>query len=244
MVAHRGASAYAPENTLAAIEEAARMGATWVEFDVRLAACGTPVLLHDATLDRTTTARGRLAGTTAEALARIDAGSRFNKAFAGEPVPTLEAVLDLATRLGLGLNVEIKADDAAEARRTAEGAGRVLATWPGELVVSSFEIAALEALRTSGLPLGLLKGRAVTADDLAFAESLGAWSLHAHHRAFASALVAAVAARGLVPVTYTVNDADRAAALWAMGVRSVITDRPDVLLEARSAVTSRSGTFG
>ena len=104
VVAHRGASAAAPENTLAAMRRAAEMGARWAECDVRLSADGVPVVIHDGTLDRTTDGRGALAAHTAAELARLDAGSWRDAAFAGEPVPTLAALLEEARRLGLGLN--------------------------------------------------------------------------------------------------------------------------------------------
>src|SRR5690606_3104315 len=101
VIAHRGASGYAPENTLAAVEAADRLDTTWVEVDVQRTADGELVLVHDTTLERTTDAEEvfpdrapwDVADFTAEEIARLDAGSWFGEEFAGEPVPTLGEAL-------------------------------------------------------------------------------------------------------------------------------------------------------
>ena len=231
VVAHRGASAAAPENTLAAFARAAEMGARWVECDVRLTADRVPVVIHDATLDRTTDGTGAVADRTVAAIARLDAGAWFARAFAGEPVPTLEATLDAATRHGLGLNVELKAEATAAARATAAGVAPLLAAWSGPLVVSSFAQSALAALAGAApsLRLGLLCRRA-SSQAIARARAVGAVSLHVERRAFDAAAVCRVEAAGLWPVAYTVNDTAVAARLWGLGVRTLITDRPADLL--------------
>src|SRR5258708_11793081 len=101
IIAHRGASAIAPENTLAAFRAAAVSGATWVEFDVSLTKDGRPVVFHDDLLDRTTDGTGLLAETPFEILTHLDAGSWFAPDFSGEMVPTLEE--DLVTHAGLAM---------------------------------------------------------------------------------------------------------------------------------------------
>jgi len=105
--AHRGASAHAPENTLAALEAAWRAGATLAEIDVRLTRDGHVVLMHDPTVDRTTTGRGHVKDLTLEALRALDAGGWFGPQFRGERVPTLREVVDWA-RGKLVLLVELK----------------------------------------------------------------------------------------------------------------------------------------
>lgn len=94
IIAHRGYSARAPENTIAALDLALDRGATAVEFDLHTAGDGTPVLLHDETLNRTTNGRGHVTERTAEQLATLDAGRWFHRDFRGEPLPTLAAALD------------------------------------------------------------------------------------------------------------------------------------------------------
>ena len=108
VVGHRGAAAYAPENTLESFREAKRRGAAWVEIDVKLAGDGTPILMHDASLKRTLGV-DRLASDLPWAeISRLDAGSWFGAPFAGEPVPSFEQAIACLVELGLGANVEIK----------------------------------------------------------------------------------------------------------------------------------------
>jgi glycerophosphoryl diester phosphodiesterase len=103
---HRGASRYAPENTLEALAKAAALGADFVEFDVHTTRDGTFVLVHDRTLDRTTSGKGPVRDRAADEIAALDAGSWFGRPFAGEKVPTLDAFLDAAK----GLKVELYFD--------------------------------------------------------------------------------------------------------------------------------------
>jgi len=104
--AHRGASAYAPENTLAAFRLAKEQGAPAIEFDVKLSADGVPVIHHDPSLERTTNGSGPLSRQPLKELQKLDAGSWFGASFAGEPLPSLE---DLFQTLGgqLFMNIEL-----------------------------------------------------------------------------------------------------------------------------------------
>ena len=109
--AHRGMSALAPENTLAAFALCAEHGVRWFELDVDVLADGTVVVVHDTTLDRTTDRGGAYHGLSAADLAGIDCGSWFSAAFAGEPLPTLPQVVALMNESGLNANVELKSTD-------------------------------------------------------------------------------------------------------------------------------------
>jgi glycerophosphoryl diester phosphodiesterase len=104
--AHRGASAYAPENTLAAFELALRQGADAIELDVKLSADGHVVVIHDPTVDRTTGARGRVKDMSLADLRSLDAGSFFSANFRGEKIPTLEEVFEAVGRRAF-INVEL-----------------------------------------------------------------------------------------------------------------------------------------
>ncbi|NDJ84429.1 MAG: glycerophosphodiester phosphodiesterase [Chloroflexi bacterium] len=95
IIAHRGASAYAPENTLAALHDAIQREATWLEVDVRQTADQIPVLLHDRSVNRTTDGVGTVDKLTLDHLQQLDAGSHFSRTFSGEHIPTLSAVLQL-----------------------------------------------------------------------------------------------------------------------------------------------------
>ena len=108
-IAHRGASAVAPENTLAAFEKAEALGADGVELDVRLCADGVPVVIHDASVDRTTGGSGRVADMPLTQLKELDAGSWFGPAFSKEPIPTLTETLETVGGK-LILNIELKGE--------------------------------------------------------------------------------------------------------------------------------------
>lgn len=158
VVAHRGASSLAPENTIAAQEIARRSGADFIENDVRLSQDGVPHLMHDATVDRTTDSTGPIATLSSAQLRALDAGSWFAPVFAGARVPTLtEQLADLRTRGG-NLLLEIKrADDIQQVAaiidivRVQEMTDRVL--------IQSFDPQHLRWVRTLApdLPLGLLR---------------------------------------------------------------------------------------
>jgi glycerophosphoryl diester phosphodiesterase len=234
VVAHRGASATSPENTVAALRAAAAAGARWAEIDARLTACGALVVIHDARLERTTNGAGEVRRTALRDIERLDAGAWFAPTFAGEPVPTLIQALDAAASLDLGLNVELKAESDDAARATGAAAGRLLASGAGPTVISSFAREALIAAKAAApdLPHALLVGRAIDPDDLDFAEHIGAAGLHADRRAFTKASLGRIVATPLWTAAYTVNEPAEARRLWALGVRSVITDRPEALLAA------------
>lgn len=239
VIGHRGAAASAPENTLASFRRAAAEGARWVEFDVQLTSDGVPVVFHDASLERTTDGGGRLDRTPLPALKRMDAGSWFDPAFAGERVPTLEETLILLVRMGLGANIEVKARGA----RAAETARRAVATarevWPAAApapLFSSFAPTALAAVREAApdWPRGLLRSR-LTPAALSAARWLGCASLHLDHRYLEAHQVRKTREAGLVPVAWTVNDTARARRLWDWGVAAVITDTPGRLAEVSPA---------
>ncbi|MGE5117211.1 MAG: glycerophosphodiester phosphodiesterase family protein, partial [Betaproteobacteria bacterium] len=151
-IAHRGAGRLAPENTLAAFRLGAGFGYRAFECDVKLSRDGVPFLLHDATLERTTSGRGSAGDLTLAELQRLDAGAWLGAAWAGEAPPTLEAIARYVLANGFALDLEIKPtlgqDDetghvvAAEAARLWDGA-------PLPPLLSSFRPAALAAARAT-----------------------------------------------------------------------------------------------
>lgn len=234
IVAHRGASRAAPENTLAAFRLAADQGARWIEFDVSLIGDGTPVILHDATLERCTDHRGPLARLAADDLAAIDAGGWFGPDFAAEPLPTLVATLDLIAGLGLSANLEMKPhDDPPEAMAEAVEAALAARPWSGaRILVSSFDLAALEALRRRmpQQPIAVLYEAPPTDWPARLAE-LQAGSLHIRHRHLTAELLATAAAEGIAVRVYTVNDPALMAPFRDAGLTGVITDHPPLFLD-------------
>ena len=110
VVAHRGASGHAPENTLAAFRRAVELGARFIETDLQLSRDARFVAIHDDTLDRTTTGRGAVKDFTLPELRELDAGSWFAPKFAGERIPTLKEVLEFARKADVALFLEVKAE--------------------------------------------------------------------------------------------------------------------------------------
>ncbi len=239
IIAHRGASARAPENTLAAIRLAAAEGARWVEVDVKLSRDGVCILMHDDLLRRTTNGRGEVAQYDIDELARLDAGSWFNRRFAGERIPTLVETLELCLALDLDINLEIKPCPG----RQHETAIRMVETlqrhWPAGRpwpLISSFAVASLEEVRLHApeMPRGLLIGRPTKrARDML--DRLDCVTLHCDAKRVSRELVSKLAATGRPVLCYTVNDPHRARRLLEMGVASIITDRPADLQSALGA---------
>lgn len=236
VIGHRGAAASAPENTLAAFSSARALGVRWVEFDVRLTADEVPILLHDARLERTTDGHGRAAALPLAAIRRLDAGGWFAPGFAGERVPTLEEALAHLGELGLGANVEVKAER-GRARRTGVQVAALLArAWPSSApppIVSSFLPQALLAVRETApeLACGILFHE-IPRNWLALTRRLGCVSVHADQRFLAPAIVAEVRRLGYSLLAYTVNDAGRACSLFDWGVTAVFSDLPETILAA------------
>lgn len=227
--AHRGGGILAPENTLAAMKKGREVGYRAVEFDVKLSADGVAVLMHDATLGRTTSGSGRVEDLTYDQLAREDAGSWHGPAFAGERIPRFTEVAQWLIANEMAANVEIKPCTGREAE-TGQLVGCLCRDlWLGQPVqplVSSFSPEALAAARSAapGLTMGLL----VTDFDeshLQMVEQLDCASLHCHHGAVDQALIDALHSRGMRVLVYTVNDLARAEALIWMGVDGLFTDR-------------------
>jgi glycerophosphoryl diester phosphodiesterase len=234
VVGHRGAAASAPENTLAGLRRAHRLGVGWVEFDVKLAADGVPLLMHDALLERTTDGKGAVADLPFAAIRALDAGAWFGPEFAGERVPSFHEALDLLLSHGMAANVEIKPCPGHE-RRTGEAVAKVLLErWPADRdppLLSSFSEDALDAARAAApaLPRGLLV-KEPPADWRARLERLGCVTFHCSHRALDAATVAAVRGAGYPMLAYTVNDAVRARTLFGWGVDCICSDRPEEIL--------------
>jgi glycerophosphoryl diester phosphodiesterase len=233
LIGHRGAAAAAPENTLISLRTARRLGARWVEFDVKLTRDGVPVLLHDDRLDRATSGRGRVRDLTLDALQALDAGAWFGPGFAGERVPTFATALALCAELGLGINVEIKPCP-GRAEETARRVIEILqAHWPAAAptpLISSFEhrCLAVAAELAPELPRGYLCNR-IPKDWLAELARYGCATLNANARWITGRQIAGVVAAGVPLLLYTVNDPTRARALRAAGVSALFTDRVDAV---------------
>jgi glycerophosphoryl diester phosphodiesterase len=228
IIAHRCGGALAPENTLAGLHLAARLGCRGVEFDAMLAADGIPVLIHDETLERTTSGLGRVAEISSTQLVQLDAGGRHHPAFAVEPVPTLDEALRLCAALGLWANVEIKPSPGQEAA-TGRAIARQAAAATGNLVLSSFSPKALRAAAEEApqLPRAMLV-EAIPADWRERMAESGALALHSAARALTTETREAVLEGGFPLACYTLNCREEGERLFALGISAIFTDRPDL----------------
>jgi glycerophosphoryl diester phosphodiesterase len=202
-----------------------------VEFDVKLAADGVAFLLHDATLERTTSGRGRADALPWRELSLLDAGAWHSAEYAGEPVPTLAAVAHWARAHGVACNIEIKPTPGRERETGAAVAIDAATLWRDAEVaplLSSFSEEALAAARQAvpALPRALLLDRLATdwQDRLA---QLGCVALDANHKALSAEIVALARAAGYRVLCYTPNDAERVDTLAGWGVDGLITDAVD-----------------
>ena len=230
ILAHRGGGSLAPENTLGAIRLGASLGFKGVEFDVMLASCATPVLIHDETLERTTNGRGAVAATPYSTLATLNAGN-------GEPVPSFEQAARLCRELGVWANVEIKPARGYE-RATGEAVAKMAEElWRGAdlpPLLSSFSSEALERARdvAPALPRGFLVGK-IPRDWEAHLRKLQCVALHCDYKHLSREMAAQVRAAGYALLVYTVNEPADAQRLLDWGVDCIVTDaldrvRPDL----------------
>ena len=223
--AHRGGGSLAPENTLAGIRLAARLGFKAVEFDVMLSGDGTPVLIHDETLERTTNGVGRVCEMPDTLLFSLDAGDR-------ERIPRFSEAAALCGQLGLLANIEIKPASGFE-RATAEiVADLTVKLWrdaPVQPLISSFSLEALEIARDLAPQIrrGILFD-AVPTDWLAEMRRLQAVSLHCDGGLLSDQVLAEASAAGIPVLCFTVNAEKQAKNLLQRGVSGMFTDRLDL----------------
>lgn len=229
VVAHRGASGEAPENTLAAYRLAAQQGASFIETDLQQTRDGRVVALHDSRLDRTTDGRGPLSRATLEDVRRLDAGSWFGPAWAGERVPTLEEILALARELDVVFYLELKPQRGApvgwieqalvgEIHRAGAVESVAVLSFLPEVIA---RVRALEPALLTALSLNLSARGAVER-----AESVGARMLTPRRTLVTRRLVERAHELGLPVVPWTVNEPGEMRRMLALGVDGLITDYP------------------
>lgn len=230
-IAHRGAGKLAPENTLAAFRLGASHGYRAFECDVKLSADGVPFLLHDATLQRTTPEEGVAGDRRWSELSRLDAGGWHSRAYAGEPLPTLEGIARYCIRNGFALNIEIKptpGHNDETGRVVAEHAAELWGDVPVKPLLSSFQPDALAAARAARpeLPRALLLD-SLREGWLAEALALDCVAVVANHRVLDAEVIAQSHGRGLRVLSYTVNETEDAQRLLDASIDGLITDAVD-----------------
>ncbi|OGT56899.1 MAG: hypothetical protein A3F14_01500 [Gammaproteobacteria bacterium RIFCSPHIGHO2_12_FULL_43_28] len=234
VIAHRGASAYAPENTMSAFTKAVQLGIKWIEFDVMLAACGEMIIFHDETLDRTTDGKGEVYRFPYSYLHTLDAGKWFAPTFSGEKIPTFSEVMTFLEETSIYANVEIKpapGQDKELVLRLVEEIETHFKHLKSKLLFSSFSAKSLRYLRKR-MPeanIGLLlhhwkRHWAATSDKLKCI------AIHVNHEILTPDAARNIKDMGQSLLCYTVNNPARAAELFSWGVDAVFSDAPDKIL--------------
>ncbi|WP_259126153.1 glycerophosphodiester phosphodiesterase [Leucobacter aridicollis] len=228
IISHRGAAALAPENTLAAMRIAFDQGVDFVEADLHLTADGVPVLMHDPTVDRTTTGTGPVANLTLAQIQGLDAGSWFDGAFAGERVPTLEAFLDELAPTNSRALIELKGswNDEQVAAAVALLDARYLMD---RVAFESFEIDNLERLAVLAPNYArVMLTREWNRPTLELAAALNISAVGARVSVFEAdfALVEEARVLGIGTMVYTLNTVKQWKQARSHGIDLVITDDP------------------
>lgn len=231
-IAHRGASGYAPENTLAAFDKAVEMQADYIEIDVQLSKDDLPVIIHDDTLDRTTNGTGNVSAYTLEELRSLDAGSWFDKKYAGEKIPSLNEVLEMYGEK-INILIELKSPELYPGveEKVAEALAKYKLDTSNNIVIQSFNhpsvIKSAELLPE--ITHGVLAGenyKNVTDQQLqefaAYAEYF-----NPNLKIVSSELVDNVHQAGMKISPYTIKTKAEAERIYKFGVDGLITDYPD-----------------
>ncbi|STY28434.1 glycerophosphodiester phosphodiesterase, cytosolic [Legionella wadsworthii] len=233
IIGHRGASAYAPENTLAAFNKALALGCRFIEFDVMCSGDGEPFVIHDDNLKRTTNGRGEVGKVESNYLQSLDAGTWFSRQFKGEPIPHFKDVLKWLSFSGVQANIEIKPYPGSEEQTAVTVMSHIQRYWPQDKdlpLVSSFCWEALELCRSIApeMPLGLLM-HAWDEQWFLKATQLECFSIHVNRRILTEARVRSIKEAGFVLCAYTVNRKRLATKLFDWGVDAVFSDYPDLI---------------
>ncbi len=235
VIAHRGASAYAPENTLAAFHRAEVLGAGCIEFDVQLSADNDLFVFHDDGLRRTTNGQGQFRMTTSEKLRQLDAGAWFSAHFRGEPIPSFGDALQWFAPRAVKANIEIKASTNQVEQTTLAVLREMNRHWPAKKalpLVSSFHLEALRlcAQLMPDLPLALLL--ATWRDDcLQLAKELGVGTVSLARAIVRRERVILLKEAGYNVCVYTVNRRAEAQRYLRWGADAVFSDHPDLLIK-------------
>lgn len=236
IVGHRGAAARAPENTAASLTAGLRAGADTIEIDTGITRDGRIILLHDTTLNRTTSGRGALRSKLWSDVAALDAGSWFSRAFEGEPPIDLDDALAMV-RGRVPIVVEVKAttreresgidpDDRALVDGVLAAFERTGGLRGVTMSSAAWSLLAYAAEKVRGLDIALTVGSREKRDPIEWARRTGATALHPNQRLCSPAFVARARGIGMLVIAYTVNRASEVKPLIAAGIDGVFTDDP------------------
>ncbi len=232
VIGHRGAAAFAPENTLASFKKARALGCGFIEFDVMLSADGEPFIFHDEKLNRTTSGQGEFGLATSEYIQSLDAGKWFSRRNAGEKVPTLRETLAWMAECNVQANIEIKPYPGFAEQTTVAVLTQINRYWPAGKplpLISSFNVEALRLCHAFSpeMPIGLLLEQ-WQENWLGLARELQCYSVHLGRRFATRERIAEIKQHGYAVCVYTVNSRRLAAKLFDWGVDAVFSDYSDL----------------
>lgn len=236
IIAHRGASAYYPENTMAAFKGAVEMEAEMIEIDVLMSKDGVPVVYHDPQLDHHTNGNGLVSNYTAEELKELDAGSWFDSRFSDQRIPTLEEVLAFASG-NIALNIEIKTEAVSDQLKdgVVEKSLKLVREYGMKdyVLFSSFDYRAVKQLKELApeISVALLYNRSRSKRKLPheLINEYKADAFNCSYRQFTRKRIASLREYGIPSFIYTVDTESRMRKLIAAGVNGIFTNKPDVL---------------
>jgi glycerophosphoryl diester phosphodiesterase len=240
LIAHRGASGHAPENTLAAFRKAVSLGAGFIETDLQLTRDARFVAIHDDTVDRTTNGHGAVHDLTLEGIRKLDAGSWFGSEYAGERIPTLEEILEFSKKNDVVFYLELKPGGSwggehaliSALRESAEIARTVVISFDGEILEA---VRKIEPTLMTGL---LYDGQ--TGNPLDRAVEIGARQLAVRGDLVTPAMLSQARQRDLQIVCWTVNHGAHIRLLMEAGVDGIMSDYPDRLVAANKKNSDKS----
>lgn len=245
-IAHRGASFNAPENTMPAFQMALEMGADMIEFDVTLSRDQIPVVIHDQTLDRTTSGKGGINLYLSRELSELDAGLWFNKSFVNTRIPTLEQILNWASGK-IALNIEIKKEAFIKTNETGivEFISELVLKYDmtEHVIISSFSAEALIRSRKvmQKIPTAYLISPYSwgSTRNLRLMKKLNASGLNLKHKQMKPELMKKAESERLPIWVYTVDDKEEMKKVIDKGATGIFTNRPDILKEVASSALTR-----
>lgn len=233
LIAHRGAAAFAPENTLASLNKAHAQGAMWIEADVRLTRDGEAIIFHDDKLNRCTNGKGLVAKTPYSVISTLDAGSWFSRQFIGEKIPTLDQWLMAAAELRCGIILDLKVTRFQTKRLVDHVVSSLSRYWPKDLpppLISSTSSSCLRAVSRQKMGWDLAY---ITNEERGrwqkLAQELECVALHIDHHFLSQRWINLIKKQNLRIAAYTINERDRALQLFDWGIDSVFSDDPQLL---------------
>lgn len=234
VIGHRGASQYAPENTLSAFKKAKSLGVKWIEFDVQMTSDHELVIFHDYEISRTTNGKGKIQDYTLNQLKNLDAGSWFGPSFKGEKILTFQELILFIQKEGMAANIEIKVQAmnvALMAKTIVTQLEENLKTKSFPFFISSFNTLVLEKIKeiNSSFPVAHLMEK-LTDDWSVLCDKLNCVAIDLRYDIIDEVIIKEILASGRLVLVFTVNDPEFAKKLFSWGVSAVFSDCPDKIL--------------